>query len=61
MEFISAQCEDVRPVIVQKAKELRADTVIVGSRGYGQVPELILGSVSDYVMHNAHCSVLIAR
>ena len=38
-----------------------ADLIIVGRRGHSGVRELVLGSVSNYVMHHAPCSVLIAQ
>lgn len=35
-----------------------ADLIIVGRRGLSGLSELILGSVSNYVLHHAPCSVL---
>ena len=36
-----------------------ADLILMGSRGRRGLSELFLGSVSNDVMHHAHCSVLI--
>lgn len=47
--------------IVEKAEEMKADLIIVGSHGYNRWERLLLGSVSDSVVHHAHCSVLIVR
>ncbi|ELU16336.1 hypothetical protein CAPTEDRAFT_21111 [Capitella teleta] len=47
--------------LVQVAKEQKADLVIMGTRGLGRIRRTILGSVSDYVVHHAHCPVLICR
>jgi len=47
--------------IVETAEEMRADVIIVGSHGYNRWERLLLGSVSDSVVHHAHCSVLIVR
>jgi nucleotide-binding universal stress UspA family protein len=47
--------------IVQMATELKADLVVVGSRGLGGLRRLVLGSVSQQVMTYAPCSVLIAK
>jgi nucleotide-binding universal stress UspA family protein len=47
--------------LVQLANEERADLVIMGTRGLGRIRRTILGSVSDYVVHHAHCPVLICR
>lgn len=47
--------------IVEKAEELKADLIIVGSHGYNRWERLLLGSVSDSVIHHAPCSVLVVR
>ena len=41
------------------AKEKEADMIVVGSRGLGAIRRTILGSVSDFVLHHAHCPVVI--
>lgn len=43
------------------AKDWDADLIIVGRRGRVGLSELILGSVSNYVVHHAHCSVMIIQ
>ncbi len=47
--------------IVDAAKELGADMIAIGSRGWGEVRSVLLGSVSERVTHLAHCPVLIVR
>jgi nucleotide-binding universal stress UspA family protein len=47
--------------IVQIARASGADLIILGSRGHGKLEELLLGSVSDAVVREAPCSVLIVR
>lgn len=47
--------------IVETAEEFGADLVIVGSHGYNRWERLLLGSVSDSVVHHAPCSVLVVR
>ena len=37
------------------------DIIIIGSRGMGQFKEMILGSVSNKVIHHAKCSVMVVR
>ncbi|HYM68942.1 MAG TPA: universal stress protein [bacterium] len=47
--------------IVKAAQEAGADMIILGSRGLGQIGGLILGSVSERVLHAAHIPVLVVR
>ena len=47
--------------IVETAEDMRADLIIIGSHGYKQWERLLLGSVSDSVVHHAHCSVMVVR
>lgn len=47
--------------IVETAEEMPADMIIVGSHGYNRWERLLLGSVSDSVVHHAPCSVLVVR
>ncbi|MGD1950831.1 MAG: universal stress protein [Leptolyngbyaceae cyanobacterium] len=41
------------------AQTWNADLVVVGSRGLSGISELLIGSVSNYVLHHAPCSVLV--
>ncbi len=47
--------------IVEAAEESGADLIVVGSHGYNRWERLLLGSVSDSVVHHAPCSVLVVR
>ena len=47
--------------IVEAAEEMRPDLVVVGSHGYSRWERLLLGSVSDSVVHHAPCSVMVVR
>jgi len=43
------------------ADELSAVAIVIGSRGRGGLRRALLGSVSDYVVRNAPCPVVISR
>lgn len=47
--------------IVETAEDFGADLIVVGSHGYNRWERLLLGSVSDSVVHHAPCSVLVVR
>jgi nucleotide-binding universal stress UspA family protein len=47
--------------IVAAAQAEQADLLLVGSHGRGPLGRLLLGSVSEYVVRNALCPVLVAR
>jgi nucleotide-binding universal stress UspA family protein len=47
--------------LVRYAHGLDAPMIVVGPRGRGRVGELLLGSVSQAVLHKAHCPVLVAH
>ena len=52
---------DPGAAICQLATELSAQAVVVGSRGRGRLKRALLGSVSDHVVRNAPCSVIVTR
>lgn len=47
--------------IVELAEERQADLIIIGSHGYNRWERLLLGSVSDSIIHHAPCSVMVVR
>lgn len=44
--------------ICEVARTWEADLIVMGRRGLSGLSEAVLGSVSNYVIHHAHCSVL---
>ncbi|MDX2239726.1 MAG: universal stress protein [Leptolyngbyaceae cyanobacterium bins.302] len=49
---------DPGKVICELARTWDADLIVLGRRGHKGIKELFLGSVSNYVLHHAPCSVL---
>ncbi len=47
--------------IVAAAKKKEADLVVIGSRGFGRLKGLVLGSVAQKVLGHAPCPVLVVR
>jgi nucleotide-binding universal stress UspA family protein len=52
---------DPGPAICRLATELTAQAIVVGSRGRGILKRALLGSVSDHIVRNARCSVIVTR
>ena len=48
-------------VILATADRVRANLLVIGSRGLGQVTELLLGSVSHRVTTHASCATLLVK
>ena len=47
--------------IGDRAKDWGADLIILGRRGRSNISEMFLGSVSNYTIHHAPCSVLVVQ
>lgn len=47
--------------IGDRAKQCGADLIVIGRRGRKNISEILLGSVSNYVIHHAPCSVLVVQ
>jgi nucleotide-binding universal stress UspA family protein len=47
------------PAICDYATEIDASAIVIGSRGRGGVKRAFLGSVSDHVVRNAPCPVVV--
>jgi nucleotide-binding universal stress UspA family protein len=50
--------DDAASAIVKEAAKLDVDMIVVGSHGWGAVHQLLMGSVSEGVLHKAKCPVL---
>lgn len=52
---------DPATAILDVAEREQAGLIVLGTRGLGIAERWLIGSVSDKVLHHAHCSVLVAR
>lgn len=52
---------DPRNVLCEAVEKHHASILVVGSHGYGAIKRAVLGSVSDYLAHHAHCTVTIVK
>jgi nucleotide-binding universal stress UspA family protein len=48
-------------VLIEAAKEWAADIIVIGSHGRGFWGRMLLGSITDSLVHYAPCSVLVVR
>jgi nucleotide-binding universal stress UspA family protein len=47
--------------ICRLASDWQANLIVIGHRGRSGLSEILLGSVSNYVLHHAPCSVMLVR
>ncbi|KAF8036785.1 hypothetical protein BT93_C2484 [Corymbia citriodora subsp. variegata] len=52
---------EAKAVICNAVEKLRADTLVMGSHGYGFMKRALLGSVSDYCSKHVRCPVVIVK
>ncbi|KAE9619513.1 hypothetical protein Lal_00022775 [Lupinus albus] len=52
---------DPREMICKAAEQVHVNLLVVGSRGLGMLPRVLIGSVSDYCAHHAKTPVLIVK
>lgn len=49
------------PTICVVAARVNADVIVIGSHGHGWIKRVLIGSVSNHVLHHAPCPVLVMR
>ncbi|KAK0581089.1 hypothetical protein LWI29_009942 [Acer saccharum] len=54
-------CGEAKDVICGVVEKLKADTLVMGSHGYGFIKRVLLGSVSDYCAKHVKCPVVIVK
>jgi len=47
--------------ILAAAERVKADTIIVGTSGKTVVDRVLIGSVSEYIVRNARCTVIVVK
>ena len=47
--------------ICEFARSCQADAIVIGRRGRSGLQEMLLGSVSNYVVHHAPCSIMLVQ
>jgi nucleotide-binding universal stress UspA family protein len=47
--------------IIRKVRAWQPDLLVVGSHGWTGIKRLVLGSVSEHILHHSDCSVRISR
>ncbi|SFQ99347.1 universal stress protein [Desulfoscipio geothermicus] len=52
---------DIAKSIIEYAREHDFDLIVMGTRGLGNVKGMLLGSVSNKVIHQAHCPVTVVK
>ncbi len=52
---------DVASNIIQYAEKEIFDMIVIGHRGLGRFKGMVLGSVSEKVLHRTNCCVLLVR
>ncbi|KAI0217056.1 hypothetical protein L0F63_003930 [Massospora cicadina] len=55
------KADDAKKSIVEATVNLKTDLLIVGSRGLHPLKRAVLGSVSEYCIHNCACPVLVHK
>jgi nucleotide-binding universal stress UspA family protein len=60
-ELRAARSTDVAKEILQGARDFGADTIVLGSRGLGDLTGMLLGGVAHRVIQLADCPVVVVR
>jgi nucleotide-binding universal stress UspA family protein len=47
--------------ILSVSERIKADTIIVGTSGKTAIDRVLIGSVSEYVVRNARCTVIVVK
>ncbi len=59
--YVHARIGKAADQILHLAREVGADMILIGSHGKTGVERIVLGSVSERIVREAHCAVVVAR
>lgn len=59
--LVTSEVVEGHPAPMLVAKSETASLVVVGSRGHGEFTGMLLGSVSEFLVANARCPVVVMR
>jgi nucleotide-binding universal stress UspA family protein len=59
--FVHARIGDAAEEILDLAREIGADLIVVGAHGHGGIRRRLLGSTTEAVVRDAGCPVIVAR
>ena len=48
-------------ILIDAAREWQADMIVIGSHGRGFWERMLIGSITDSLVHHAPCSVLVVK
>jgi nucleotide-binding universal stress UspA family protein len=52
---------DPAKAIIEFSLKEQSDVIVIGTRGMGHLKEMIIGSVSNSIIHDAKCPVLLVK
>lgn len=58
---VSTEVVEGHPSVVLVEESSRAELLVVGSRGHGEIVGMLIGSVSEFLATHAHCPVVVVR
>ena len=59
MEVTHVEARGTAPAVAEIAREQNGEVIVVGTRGHGPIAGVLLGSVTQRLLHDAPCPVLV--